>query len=257
MVLLNTATMKYGENDAVVYYGETQLGVTFSPLDVPGLVYWFGGDSLALADGAAVAAWDDQSGNDNDAAQATAGNRPTLQLDEINGKPVVRFVTDDFLDLDATQPGTSVAIFATVRFNSDTGADQYIYQQSGDTGERLYMFWRASDDVLCAGYYDGGAFRDYTKAWSPVIGTTYVVDFGTGEVNNVLGISGSVDSTPARTNRPVSASRTASIGRDGSTGNGYLTGDILDLLVYGTADISPEDRTLIRNYLANRANATL
>jgi len=52
----------------------------------------------ATADGDPVGGWADQSGNGRHASQSTAGFRPTLQLAELNGQPVLRFDgTDDYL----------------------------------------------------------------------------------------------------------------------------------------------------------------
>lgn len=100
--------------------GHTPLSsVTFTPTDVAGLKLWLKGDGVfwqdgarttpATADGDPVGAWDDASGEDNHATQATANARPLLKLNVKNGLPVVRFDgTDDFLSslLTVAQPGT-------------------------------------------------------------------------------------------------------------------------------------------------------
>jgi hypothetical protein len=54
------------------------------------------GGSLVAADGL-VARWEDKSGNARHVAQATSGDRPLRKTSQINGKDVVRFVSDDRL----------------------------------------------------------------------------------------------------------------------------------------------------------------
>lgn len=44
-----------------------------------------------LNDGDSVGTWPDNSGNSNDASQATASQKPTWEKNEINGFPIVRF----------------------------------------------------------------------------------------------------------------------------------------------------------------------
>jgi hypothetical protein len=60
--------------------------VPFAPTDLTGLQFWFKADgtlwqdsartTAATADADPVGAWDDASGNANNATQATAGTRP-------------------------------------------------------------------------------------------------------------------------------------------------------------------------------------
>lgn len=87
----------------------------FSPEQISGLTLWLKADAITgLADGAALTTWEDSSGEDNDAAQATADNKPTYKTNILNGLPVVRFDgTADFLqtpDLGLSQPGTVLIV---------------------------------------------------------------------------------------------------------------------------------------------------
>ena len=73
------------------------------PDDIPGLIGWYAADYLegggGLVDTDPVETWLDLSNHGNNLAQATAGERPTLQTNEINTSlPIVRFDgTDDSL----------------------------------------------------------------------------------------------------------------------------------------------------------------
>ncbi len=101
-------------------------GRRFSPTDIPGgaLQLWLRADvgvyqdaartTPAVADGDPVGGWADQSGQGNHASQATAGNKPLLKLNIVNGRSVLRFDgVDDYLTCAAfsaalTQPYSGV-----------------------------------------------------------------------------------------------------------------------------------------------------
>jgi len=72
-------------------------GGGFSPLSITGCVLWLRADTISgLSDGDSVATWSDESGEGNDATEAT--NKPTYETNVQNGLAVVRFNgTDDEL----------------------------------------------------------------------------------------------------------------------------------------------------------------
>jgi hypothetical protein len=81
------------DGDFFEYYDLPQLS-----LPTRGLVALFDADLLALADGAAVSSWNNETGG-ADATQATGTAQPTVQTNEIGGRKVVRFDgTSDFMD---------------------------------------------------------------------------------------------------------------------------------------------------------------
>lgn len=69
--------------------------------EIAGLTLWLKADGTlwqdsarttpVAADSDPVGAWDDASGNNAHATQATAGNRPTYRTGIVNGKPILRF----------------------------------------------------------------------------------------------------------------------------------------------------------------------
>ena len=79
-----------------VYFGDE------SPQSIPGLKAWYDATTINQADNTSVTAWLDQSGNEAHMYQSTTAAQPTLQTNELNGRPVVRFDgTDDFMNLTA------------------------------------------------------------------------------------------------------------------------------------------------------------
>lgn len=62
------------------------------PDAISGLQMWLDADAITgLSDSDPVSTWSDQSGNSNDATQATGANQPLYKTNIVNGKPVVRF----------------------------------------------------------------------------------------------------------------------------------------------------------------------
>lgn len=65
---------------------------TFLATDLANLGLWLKADAITgLADGDAMASWVDSSGNDINAIQGTAENKPVYKINIVNGLPVVRF----------------------------------------------------------------------------------------------------------------------------------------------------------------------
>ena len=62
-----------------------------APQTVTGLRHWLKADALPLGHGDPVALWPDASGSGNDLAQSNAAKRPTFRINQLNGRPVVRF----------------------------------------------------------------------------------------------------------------------------------------------------------------------
>jgi len=95
-----TAFTDIGLTNGVKYYyvvwavnsagqGAPSLEVGATPFT---LATWFKADAItSVANGSALAAWPDVSGNDNDATQSIAAQQPTYVTGALNGLPVVRF----------------------------------------------------------------------------------------------------------------------------------------------------------------------
>ena len=65
-----------------------------APIPLPAaanLALWLSADKGVSAAAGSVSAWEDQSGNLNNAAQADAGLQPQLVDNAVNNKPVIRF----------------------------------------------------------------------------------------------------------------------------------------------------------------------
>jgi hypothetical protein len=89
-----------GEASTVtVTTGGVNTTYTFTTLPATGIKVWLKADAGVIKDGGDfISQWDDQSGNNNHAAQTTADKQPRFFASIVNGKPVVRFDgSNDFL----------------------------------------------------------------------------------------------------------------------------------------------------------------
>lgn len=122
----------------------------FEPTEISGIKGWWKADSIAQADGSSISAWLDSSGNEAHMYQSSASAQPTLQTNELNGYPVVRFDgTNDFMNLTApfdVQPtnrqGVNSCVFSPndeyyVHLLGTTSPYFFIYKRNGNVFNKL------------------------------------------------------------------------------------------------------------------------
>jgi hypothetical protein len=104
----------------------------FSPDDITGLILWLEADAItALSDGDPVTTWEDASGENNDASQATGSNKPLYQTNEINGLPAVQFVAASQTYLTTPSITTSAGLTAFIVYKH-TSSDGYLVEFDGN-----------------------------------------------------------------------------------------------------------------------------
>lgn len=232
----------------------------FSPSDITGLKLWLKADGTlwqdsarttpATADADPVGAWDDASGLGVHATQGTAGNRPTLKTNILNGKPVLRFdgSSDRMVSSAsaATKPFTVFAVFkaATVAVTStmigasatsgmhwriDQGGahpQQILLQDVGVIGASTGGQTTATH-VDAVTYSSGGAWAFYLDG----------VAKGTGTDNQTFTAS------------------TTTIGYNGSNNGELCNGDLAEIIKYDSV-LSTADMNRVGNYLETKYGVT-
>lgn len=111
----------------------------YTPEDEPSLVRWYSGvyepAETWLADGATISSLPDRSVSNQDASQATAGNRPTIQTRESNLRPVIRFdATDDFLTIPEITLNGDWTIFLVLKSSNVTGGMNVLVDANNGDG---------------------------------------------------------------------------------------------------------------------------
>lgn len=204
---------------------------TTASLPSGGLKLWLKADAgVTVSTGSYLASWQDQSGNANHAAQATAASQPTVVPDEADGFPVVRFDgSDDFVTFPRIT--TMRTVFWVVK-ETPGAADGYRFLL-GDAS--AYHF--SSDTTR--------------KIW----GSSASTNIRTGEtrINGAI-VNGSTADRPT-TLSLISLTTTANVSADSFSrdrGNGrYWMGDLAELIVYDRP-LSDAERVTVENYLARK-----
>ncbi len=224
-----------------------------TPTDIAGLKLWLRADlglytdaaktTPATADGDAVYTWADQSGNGNDAVQATLANRPLLKLAIQNGRAVVRFDgTNDSLATAAITIAQPLTIFVVGAAPVHTAINQlFIYRE----GSNPVIYRRTSDD--CYACYAGNECSDGVA--DTLFHSLNCVFSGASSVFRNNGSPATLTPTNPGTGGYTTG---VCIGGDSLSGQ-CLNGDIAEILVYDSA-LSTANRQSVETWLNERWN---
>ncbi len=131
-----TAAVSAGIHDPLPQRATLQVGAScaaLKPNEMSGNVLWLRADKLTSPDGTAIASWTDDSGNGNNATQASGTLQPTIQTGELNGLPVIRFDgSNDCMDLPNLSLTTS-HWFYLVKVGTWTNGDVLLGHVAGGT----------------------------------------------------------------------------------------------------------------------------
>lgn len=160
-----TDVVEGGDTAISSLFAGGEQGVWFDPSDITTMFQDTAGTVPVTAAGQSVARINDKSGRGNHATQATAGSRPTYQVDGARGY-LLFDGTDDFMVTPSINPASNKSqIFAGVRKLSDaassivielgTGASASInssyLQAPSATGANSYRFGHGGSGVQVAG----------------------------------------------------------------------------------------------------------
>lgn len=222
-----------------------RFGGTFSPDQVTGLYQWLKADAITgLNNGDAIATWEDSSGNNRDATQATGANQPTYQTNVVNSLPVVRFDgSDDYLLLGDFSALTEGEVFIVIKIDADPpGADA----QSG------LAVWGSSSSAAHFPYTDGTIYDDFgsTTRKTTVNPTPALTSW---RVYNVWSVSGDWASNLDGSSLYSTATNTVSFPASVNLGISFLSiyfldGDVAEFIMYDNK-LSNGDRSSVQTYL--------
>jgi hypothetical protein len=213
-----------------------------------------------------VRQWNDQSGNNNNAIQNTAGNRPIYRTNQDNGRPALEFTGDTFIDASSALgiPGSSSATYI-IAFRdtqigtggSNDGSGHYIFDRVTATNE-LYSFKHLTGNLY---YYQkrdngGGGLGGPTSTTTIATGTSKWVEMVRNRgVNYRLYFNGAQESSIADGDGDTTPPQIR-IGRHATTTNGGLRGFIYELIIY-SATLNEAQRILINNNISAQYGYTL
>lgn len=219
----------------------TAAPAAFAPTDIAGCVLWLRADGITgLSDGDPVTTWADESGEGNDATQATTAKKPSYETGVLNGKPVVRFdgVDDELSGISVAKSGAYSLFVVAKKVGAITGG--------------LLDFNRS--DNFGSYFESAGKFalnhRNTEAIYTPNVPETWWLLSGKwdgAEIQaRVNGSNGSaVTMASVLTDDPMT-------GRLGRLHDGYyLNGDIAEVLLYNSA-LNGANVSSVEGYLEDK-----
>lgn len=262
-------------------FGEVSSAIAQFPGNVSGGLRWWlksnegiyenaAADNPA-EDGDGVYVWDDQSAINNNATQATSGNRPVYRNDAanlINGYPVLRFSGNQFIDGTA-DPGIgnteSFNIFLVFKQTTWTnggtndGNGSFIIDRPPPESNNLISFKMVSTDKYFyqrrdnAGNNLGGPTSATSANTTSFVIANYYRNYG-GPTEGIY-LNGRSDATGTTPTTNMSAP-IIRIGRHAVNTNNGMTGDMAEVIVYD-ANLTAAERSRVQSYLAIKYGITL
>ena len=210
-----------------------------------------------LNDGDPVSTWNDTSGNGFNAAQSTAGQKPTYKINQMNGKPVVRFDgSNDVLTNSANATGAQT--WFLVYRQANTSGIQTIASLYDPSGATSY------DEValLTFGGYQNISLRmDYLSfgnsvGINPALDTSgHILAFNYNGAGNSTPSNYGITYDQTAQTTLVSSTFARNTGEGGTIGarpaSNFLNGDLAEMIVYNGV-LSASDYSGIQGYLYDK-----
>ena len=237
------------------------------PTEISNLELWLDAEQGVFSDAGSTPAgdtddvqqWNDQSGNNRHASQATSGNRPVFRTGILNGKPVIRFtrsaseVLQGDFGADFTQPNTMIVVFKRngTTTGSSTSDQQQFVSVDLDAGGGVEV-----NHSLYHAHFSGGVSGQKFSAFSGEVlntgeaDTNYHIMMGIyNGVSGVIRLDG--NETVTGDIGSLSAGGAYGIGGRSVTGDRNLDGDIAEVIFYSKL-LSESEYNDVECYLADK-----
>jgi hypothetical protein len=228
----------------------------FRPTSISGLQLWLdamqglfdatsGGNSVTT-DGTAVARWEDKSGNNRNALQATSNSKPILKTAVQNGKNGVRFDgINDFMATNSFAHSVPITLFLVCKRLSNTGSQadyNRIIEHGVNNGSAIIT--RATGNIE----YQYATNQSSDSLVNPSANTKiyeFFVD-SSAPRNLTFRVNNGNQTTTTRSQTPATPSA-FNLSQYG--GGGYNSNIEIYELCYYNVKITDSDRDNVRNYL--------
>ena len=223
--------------------------------DLAHLRLWLRGDKGVTEAGGVVSAWNDQSGNFNNATQSDAARRPVVVANAINGKPALRF--DGVNDSLAAAHSASLAItgditsFFVVKYDDFAFYNAVWGKTQGNQPASTDFYTLPGSGIPQVFRGNGlGAAGAVAGASASTAGRYAIVGYDMSGItlrhylNGVWNGEGQITAALGDTGAPLHV---------GTRGDQFtrMKGDIAELIIYDSA-LSDADRETVFAYLATR-----
>lgn len=228
-------------------------------------VYNDAGTTLAT-NGQTLQQWNDQSGSNNHASQATSSLKPTFVTNVLNGNPVVRFGSSMLVTPNIDLSGIDkVDMYVVYKSTNLSGTWECIVEEGPDYNSvKGFTFFDNAQTLTYSGMYVGHSGNNFNAKNYPFKANTFKVvnssfDRSATVANEInLRINGvdcplfnqnfANDNSGNYNNVPLY------IGNRGNAVNSYpLNGDIAEIILYNRL-LTPAEKQAVETYLNNKYN---
>jgi len=260
-------TSSLTSNSYVKYAPSSPL--PFSPTNITGCVMWLDGadrTNMSLS-GSTISQWNDKSGSGYNVTQATSSQYPTLATSK-NGNTMVTFTQSSSTFLSNASFGnliaTGVATYFLVEYNmtAPSGNPGPIGWSGSQLNNNYGVIWQYNPGYVSGGTATNSGLQPYyttTKYDVPFYSATPRINYlyipnsgGTGVIGYINGVA-SANTDSANYNGATYAGYTFWVGQ---AINGYLSGNICELLVFNVS-LTTSQRQQIEGYLASKWGISL
>lgn len=239
----------------------------FNPANIPGLRAWYDASvaSSVTLNGSTVSQWNDLSGNGFHLTQTTAANQPTWVSSAINSRPAlqwpsasaannIRLINTSFT---MTRPYTIFAVFKTT-LKTGQGAYQATIHDSYQNNLALLGFNAPiSGNVPAYAIFGTQLISTATYSHPETMIITSTAQSG-GSSGSIRKNGGSSTSGTVGTNTFDGLSVGQLRGNPSPINTNFaFSGQIAELIFYGTTAVTSDGEAMIRRYLAAKWGVTL
>jgi hypothetical protein len=228
------------------------------PTDIANLKLWLKADAGVFSDAGVTPAvnndsvqqWNDQSGNGNNATQASGPSRPTYKTGIVNGKPVIRFaagrINPGFMtipDSAGLELDTDSTVF--IVFAHDVNATTHtLLSKDNDGFPGAYSLFIGTDEKL---ELDRPFVEAGTNPGSALDSSFHVVTVRVSGTTVDYWLDGASDGSDPSLAVGTQTNTALQIGQF-RNGQRFFSGDIAEIIIYNTA-LNTSDRKAVEDYL--------
>lgn len=262
LIIYNT-TLSTDHIATVNNYLMNKYSLEFTPRSINGCVLWLRADLGVTLSDDKVTNWADQSGNGNDASQATPANQPTWKESSFGEQPSIEFDgINDYLAIadDATlNPGTGsflVVMVANLLIKPFSGWGVMWAKTQHATGDNVSGFHSLTNTEMLFWGNNGQSYTESTAAKVPALNSIWAwgIDDQTNEVIYVTD-SKTIERKSVTIQGTGSNAEELRIAQD-TAGNYKVNIRVAEMIMYKCTGqtIPDEDIQALIDYLAARYN---
>jgi hypothetical protein len=206
---------------------------------------------LKAGTGATSSTWQDQSGNGNNATQATTSAQPAVTANQINFNPALVFNgSTDYMDMTTNLGLTGTADCAVYCVLQQAGSGlQVFFGTKAGTSNDLQLYTTPGNGTI-VDYWGTGTVMQGATALPA--GTTYISGHekaGTGANQATIYLDGNVDKTGTIALSMGTGNRRIGASAAGGAVVYYTQGDIAEIVAYNSA-LTSAQRSQLQSYLS-------